>query len=148
MNESTYTIQELTDETGFTRRTVHFYTQQGILPPPAGAGLGARYGEAHLLRLRLVPVLRRQGLRLDAIRERFAAMSLEEMRRTLKDASQPAAPDPAGSSLEPLTAQPHAHYRLPAGVTILAPAELGPADRSKLSALLEAAARIFGSGVG
>ena len=144
MTESTHTIQELTDETGFTRRTVHFYTQQRILPPPAGAGLGARYGEAHLLRLRLVPVLRRQGLRLDDIRERFAAMSLDEMRRALRDASQSAEPAPAASPREPLSARPYAHYRLPAGVTILAPAELGPADRSKLSALLEAAARIFG----
>jgi hypothetical protein len=59
-----YTIQELSELSGVQRRNIYFYTQQGILPPADGAGLGARYNQVHLLRLRAIPVLRRQGLRL------------------------------------------------------------------------------------
>jgi DNA-binding transcriptional MerR regulator len=145
MTDTTYTIQELTEHTGVPRRTVHFYSQQGVLPPPSGAGLGARYGEEHLLRLKLVPVLRRQGLRLDDIRERFTALSLEEMRQLLsaRPARARAAvpPHPASAGPSPQTVN---LYRLPAGITLLAPATLAPADRDKLSALLNAAAQIFG----
>jgi DNA-binding transcriptional MerR regulator len=145
MSDTTYTIQELTEHTGVPRRTVHFYSQQGVLPPPSGAGLGARYGEEHLLRLKLVPLLRRQGLRLDNIRERFATLTLEEMRGLLGARPSPARPP---ISPRPVPAEPSPQvlnlYRLPAGITILAPANLAPADRERLSALLDAAAQIFG----
>jgi DNA-binding transcriptional MerR regulator len=145
MTDTTYTIQELTEQTGVPRRTVHFYSQQGVLPPPSGAGLGARYGEEHLLRLKLVPLLRRQGLRLDDIRERFSALSLEEMRQLLRAKPSPARP-PFLPRLAPAEPSPQTVnlYRLPAGITLLAPSQLAPADREKLSALLNAAAQIFG----
>src|SRR5512133_1278980 len=83
MVDTTYDIQDLVNVSGVPRRTVYFYVQQGVLPPPEGAGLAARYGEDHLLRLRLIPVLRQQGLRLDEIRARFAKMSADEMRQAL-----------------------------------------------------------------
>jgi DNA-binding transcriptional MerR regulator len=145
MSDTTYTIQELTEHTGVPRRTVHFYSQQGVLPPPSGAGLGARYGEEHLLRLKLVPLLRRQGLRLDDIRERFAALTLEEMRGLLSAKPSPARP-PGPPRPAPERPAPQAVnlHQLPAGLIILAPANLSPADREKLSALLNAAAQIFG----
>jgi DNA-binding transcriptional MerR regulator len=145
MSDTTYTIQELTEHTGVPRRTVHFYSQQGVLPPPSGAGLGARYSEEHLLRLKLVPLLRRQGLRLDDIRERFAALSLEEMRQLLITKPAPALP-PVPPRPVPARPSPQAVslYQLPAGITVLAPTHLTPADREKLSALLNAAAQIFG----
>ena len=147
MDDSTYTIQELTDLTGLSRRTIHFYKGQGILAPPMGAGLGARYGEEHLLRLRLVPLLRRQGLRLDAIRERLVGMSLAEMQRSLAAAPSAVEPVPGLPAPAPRPAQTFAHYPLPAGITLVAPAHLKPAERQKLSALLDAAARIFGRSI-
>lgn len=143
MSDTTYTIQELTEHTGVPRRTVHFYSQQGVLPPPTGAGLGARYGEEHLLRLKLVPVLRRQGLRLDDIRERFEALTLEEMRGLLRAKPRPPVPPRPAPRGEP-SPQTVNLYRFPAGITLLAPDQLTPADREKLSALLKAAAQIFG----
>ncbi len=146
MNDNTYMIQDLAEATGLSRRTIHFYAQQGVLPPAVGAGLGARYGEAHLLRLKLVPLLRRQGLKLDAIRERFAGMELDEMRQMLSGPASATAVKPP--SLLPMPVAPagqqHTHYRLPAGVSIVVPAGLRPADRRKVNALLEAAGRIFG----
>lgn len=93
MNSDTYDIQELVSRSGVPRRTIHFYVQQGILPPPQGAGLAAHYTEDHLLRLQLIPVLRGQGLRLDQIRARFGQWDTDAMRKVLEEAQQ-AAPQP------------------------------------------------------
>lgn len=88
MTADTFDIQQLINKSGIPRRTIYFYVQQGLLPPPQGAGLAAYYTEDHLLRLQLIPVLRQEGLRLDEIRERFQQMSLEEMRARLQAAEQ------------------------------------------------------------
>jgi DNA-binding transcriptional MerR regulator len=71
-----YTISELVERTGVTRRNIHFYIQQELLPPALGAGLGATYADEHLVRLRAIPQLRRQGKRLDEIRQLFQNASL------------------------------------------------------------------------
>lgn len=52
------------------RRTVRYYIQEGILPPPSGAPKYARYRYEHLLRLVLVRLLLIKGFRLEAIRTR------------------------------------------------------------------------------
>jgi len=65
------TITELEKASGVPRRTVHFYIRQGVLPPPDGAGGAARYGEEHLLRLRLIQELQKSHLKLAGIREAF-----------------------------------------------------------------------------
>jgi DNA-binding transcriptional MerR regulator len=141
MSEGDYSIQELSDQTGLPRRTIHFYIQQGLLPPPHGAGLGARYSETHLLRLRLIPLLRQRGLRLDEIRQQLQAMEVPELRQSVARASQPPtpalAPAPSGRI--------YTHYTLPAGLILIAPAALAQGDRQKLSKLLEAAGRIWSS---
>ena len=141
MEVNEYTIQELCDQTGLPRRTIHFYSQQGILPPPVGAGLGAHYGEEHLLRLLLIPALRQQGLRLDDIRSRLAGVDLEGL-RALRAQHLQADPQPRPPVSQPAS-QVFNHYPLPAGMTLIAPAALSPADRAKLEALLEAARRLF-----
>ncbi len=165
MTVKTYDIQELVTESGVPRRTIYFYVQQGILPPPEGAGLAAHYNEEHLLRLRLIPALRRQGLRLDEIRARFGKMEVEEMRKTLeqlkRQASQPApaAPrslheSPPGGYPTPVMPGPlpgwgeqrFTHYALPAGMALIAPESLSPADRQRLQQLLLAARQIFSGG--
>jgi DNA-binding transcriptional MerR regulator len=86
-----YTITELADLSGVNRRNIHFYVQQGLLPPPEGAGLGARYNDEHLLRLRAIPILRNRGLRLDEIRERLVSMRAGE----IEDLLMQPAPEPA-----------------------------------------------------
>jgi DNA-binding transcriptional MerR regulator len=165
MTDAIFDIQRLITESGVPRRTIYFYVQQGLLPPPQGAGLAAYYTEEHLLRLRLVPVLRQAGLRLDDIRERFAQMSSEDMRRQLKEAAQRTAPAPSYAPLPvdilpPSTlvpqgvrdsralyhgwgAQNFTHYLLPAGITLVVPEPLSPLDQQRLEQLLQAARRIF-----
>ena len=141
MTQSEYTIQELSELTGLPRRTIHFYVQQEIIPPPEGAGLGAYYTDIHLLRLKLVPILRQQGLRLDDIREKFQGGGEAELvklyQRSEKITVKPAPSRPAQ--------QNYTHYQLPAGVVLMAPATLNPLERQKLADLLSAAQRILGN---
>jgi DNA-binding transcriptional MerR regulator len=140
MEDGNYSIQELCDQTGLPRRTIHFYVQQGLLPPPSGAGLGATYHETHLLRLQLIPFLRQDGLRLDDIRERFQSLKLPDLRRLYDQSKEsftpPPSPLPAGRS--------YTHYHLPAGMTLITPTALSQADRKKITQLLQEVQRIWG----
>lgn len=43
-----YTIAELAELAGVSRRTVRFYVQTRLIPPPLGAGRGSYYTRAHL----------------------------------------------------------------------------------------------------
>jgi DNA-binding transcriptional MerR regulator len=177
MAADTFDIQGLVNASGVPRRTIYFYVQQGLLPPPQGAGLAAYYTSAHLLRLQLIPVMRGKGLRLDEIRQRFGEMTEEDMRQEL-DASREAAqaaekkssPPPASLQESPAAYGPvlrpeeaewgspsprrrvavsprhYFHYPLPAGITLVAPDDLSPADRARLEQVLQAARQIFSSG--
>ena len=132
-----YTIQDLCNHTSQSRRTIHFYVQQGVLPPPEGAGAGARYTETHLLCLKLIPLLRRTGLKLDGIRERLQGLNPAALRVLYQQIYTPEPP-----ALLPVS-QPFAHYALPAGMTLCVPATLSPAERKKLTEVLKAVNEIF-----
>ncbi len=149
MAKNTYDIQELSGETGVPRRTIYFYVQQGVLPPPQGAGLAAHYTEDHLLRLKLIPVLRQQGLRLDEIREKFQGMSIDEMRQVAGSAGQlgqgpirPEAPDLPGP-FPGWGEQRYTHFSLPHGITLTVPDNILSGERQRIHLLLQAAGRIF-----
>jgi len=64
-------IGELSDATGVTRRTIRYYVQRGLIPPPLGAGRGHYYTAAHLERLRRIRYLQDDALSLDAIAARL-----------------------------------------------------------------------------
>lgn len=64
-NEKTYSISELAALGDVSPRTVRYYVQLGVLPPPAGRGLGGKYGPQHLERLLRVRELQREGVRLE-----------------------------------------------------------------------------------
>jgi DNA-binding transcriptional MerR regulator len=64
-----YTIQELCEATGYTRRTIRYYIQEGLLEPPAGRGRGGFYFDSHLNRLLEIRSLQDKGLKLAAISE-------------------------------------------------------------------------------
>jgi DNA-binding transcriptional MerR regulator len=69
MKEKKYSIKELSDLTGFTRRTIRYYIQEGLLEPPAGRGRGGFYYDSHLQRLLYIKSMQNRGLSLYAIRE-------------------------------------------------------------------------------
>ena len=65
-----YSIDELADLGGVSRRTVRFYVQQGLLPAPLGVGRGSHYDRSHLERLLEVKAEQEAGRSLDDIRAR------------------------------------------------------------------------------
>jgi DNA-binding transcriptional MerR regulator len=72
MANETYSINELADAAGISRRAVRFYVQEKLLPPPEGAGRGSHYERSHLEQLQRIVELQRTGHALDAIRRIFA----------------------------------------------------------------------------
>jgi DNA-binding transcriptional MerR regulator len=70
--ERVFSIGALTAAAGVSRRTVHFYVQRELLPPPEGLGRGAQYSEAHLTRLLQIKAWQEEGALLHEIRDRVA----------------------------------------------------------------------------
>lgn len=56
-----YRMKDLCDATGLPRQAIHFYIQQGLLPPGEKTGRNmAWYGEEHVERLRLIKKLQHE----------------------------------------------------------------------------------------
>ena len=64
-----YTIDDLSELTGFSRRTIRFYIQENIIEPPAGRGRGGFYFDSHLSGLLKIKELQEKGLNLESIRK-------------------------------------------------------------------------------
>ncbi len=72
-----WTLKTLCAEAGVSPRTVRYYIQQGLLPPPERAGPGATYTTDHKLRLQLILRLKDEHLPLAEIRSRIVGLSEE-----------------------------------------------------------------------
>lgn len=65
---TTYTVKQLADLAGVSRRTLHYYDRIGLLRPGSVAANGyRRYGRAELLRLQQILFYRELGLSLEQI---------------------------------------------------------------------------------
>ncbi|MCU0579699.1 MAG: helix-turn-helix domain-containing protein [Desulfobacterota bacterium] len=71
MSRAIYTIEQLSEKTGFPIRTIRYYIQEGLLEPPAGRGRGGFYYDSHLQRLMEIKAFQDRGLKLGAIQEMF-----------------------------------------------------------------------------
>jgi DNA-binding transcriptional MerR regulator len=67
MEDKKYTIQELSELTGFSLRTIRYYVQEGLVDPPAGRGRGAFYFDSQLNQLRQIKSLQEKGMKLSSI---------------------------------------------------------------------------------
>lgn len=76
-----YAIGDLADLGGVSRRTVRYYVQERLLPPPYGVGRGNHYGQPHLDRLLQVKALQEAGHTLDEIRGALAGTPERGRRR-------------------------------------------------------------------
>lgn len=95
-----YSRAQLADLSGVPARTIRYYHSLGVLPKPGRAGKEAVYGDEHLDRLRDIAAMQARGLRLDAIREVFAAESVNTDWRSVFDPRQPVAESPVVMSDE------------------------------------------------
>jgi DNA-binding transcriptional MerR regulator len=86
-----YSIEDLAELTGFTRRTIRYYIQEGLLEPPAGRGRGGFYFDSHLDQLRQIRSLQGRGLRLKAIAEVMSGRDMPRLAaQALPEAAAPA----------------------------------------------------------
>ena len=91
--EASYTIADLARLTGLNVRTIRYYVAQGLIPSSGESGRGARYGEGHLHRLRLVKLLQAQHLPLAEIRLRLQGLGDDEVEGLVAEGEEdPAAP--------------------------------------------------------
>ena len=82
-------IGELAERTGVTRRTIRYYVEIGLLPPPSGAGKAAMYGEERLERLDLIKKLQSIRLSLEEIREQLAGRRRDKVLRAMTLSESP-----------------------------------------------------------
>ena len=57
--DESYSLDYLSGHSGVSKRTIRYYVQTGLLPPPLGAGRGARYNAEHLARLQAIGIVKR-----------------------------------------------------------------------------------------
>jgi DNA-binding transcriptional MerR regulator len=62
-----YRMEELAEKAGITVRTLRFYRERGLIPPPRREGRIAWYDEQHLARLRTIAALLERGHTLNGI---------------------------------------------------------------------------------
>lgn len=80
MKEKAYTIDDLCELTRFSRRTIRYYVQEGIIDPPAGRGRGGFYYDSQLQKLLQVKSLQDKGMSLIAIRKYLNQETVAEPR--------------------------------------------------------------------
>jgi DNA-binding transcriptional MerR regulator len=80
-----YLINDLAQRAGVTVRTIRYYTDQGLLPPPDTRGKYATYNRGHLLRLELIREMKDAFLPLREIRNVITLLSDEEVRNRLNE---------------------------------------------------------------
>jgi DNA-binding transcriptional MerR regulator len=74
-------LADLAAEAGVSPRTVRYYVQRGLLPPPTFRGPDTSYGREHLLRLKAIRRLQARYLPLDEIQRELAGLGEEELER-------------------------------------------------------------------
>lgn len=85
---TTYTLDEIELETGFDKRTIAYYVQEGLLPKVGRRGPRTRYSRAYLDRLLFINQIREQQ-----DRGRLGSLTLSDIRDMLDDLSEEAIAD-------------------------------------------------------
>lgn len=76
-----YSIEELAEETGFDKRVIRSFIEQGLLRGPDSKGRYARYTDSHLIRLKAIKQLRDvRQMTLGEIRIALLAMTEDDIR--------------------------------------------------------------------
>jgi DNA-binding transcriptional MerR regulator len=89
VSDDTYKLEELAKEAGTSPRTVRYYVQRGLLPPPIFKGKDSTYRRDHLVRLRAIKKLQGDYLPLDAIAAELEGKAIEEIEAIAKSHPRP-----------------------------------------------------------
>jgi DNA-binding transcriptional MerR regulator len=74
-----YSLDDLAMQTGFDRRVIRSFIEQGLLRGPQTLGRYARYSPAHLIRLLAIKALKEnRGMQITEIRQALMVMTDEE----------------------------------------------------------------------
>jgi DNA-binding transcriptional MerR regulator len=84
-----YAMSDLEHETGLNARTIRYYITCGLLPPAHGRGPSATYDLGHLLRLRMIQLLKNEHLPLDDIKTRLAELTDRDIAALLEVQTRP-----------------------------------------------------------
>jgi len=72
MSNKTFSLNELCQLTDFSKRTVRYYIQLGLVSRPVGEARAARYTQGHLGQLLRIKQLSADGVSLERIKEVLA----------------------------------------------------------------------------
>ncbi len=78
MSEKKFKIDDLSRLSGYSRRTIRYYIQIGLIEPPAGRGRGGFYNDSHLTKLKQIKILNERGMSLTAIIHYFEAGNIAD----------------------------------------------------------------------
>ena len=78
-HDTEWKLPDLADLAGVSPRTVRYYVQRGLLPPPVFRGKDTVYGDEHLTRLKAIRALQDKFLPLDAIQIELERLSGPEL---------------------------------------------------------------------
>ena len=109
IEEQTYTIDEIEELTGFDRRTISYYVQQGLLPRVGRRGPRTRYSQLFCNRLRFIRMIR-------DLQDRGAigTMTLSDFRDLFQSVPEEAIADVVGGRESPHMLARHASSDPPA----------------------------------
>jgi DNA-binding transcriptional MerR regulator len=103
LNPTSFSLEELSNESGFDTRVIRSFIEQGLMRGPTSLGRYARYSRQHLERLQAIKVLKeKEGLRLSEVRQRLLLMSDAEIAALAESGSTTSA---SGSALDYILSQ-------------------------------------------
>ncbi|MBI5515656.1 MAG: MerR family transcriptional regulator [Deltaproteobacteria bacterium] len=151
-DEVGYKLEALAAQAGVSPRTVRYYVQRGLLPPPVFRGRDTLYGPEHLTRLVLIRRFQRLFVPLDRIAavldragaETLAAASDEDLlERATEGDAQPDSEGGTNTPEEPPGRSPErwARWCLVAGVELWVSEGADPGARALVERLLAEVAR-------
>ncbi len=134
MNGRRYSIGDLAEAAGVSRRTVHFYVQRRLIDPPLGRGRGRHYDERHLRQIRRVRALQSEGVSLADI----GSPATEEGMLPGENAGSARL-----DGVSPPRLRPVVRLEVARGVTLEIAADLGPPTPALAADLAAAVARVM-----
>jgi DNA-binding transcriptional MerR regulator len=84
MDKESYLINQLAERAGVTVRTIRYYVNEGLLPPPQTKGRYSAYDEDYLYRIKLIKFYKESYLPLSRIRELLDEMSPDEIKAAVE----------------------------------------------------------------